>query len=61
MEFSWHKNNDPHADVDFEWTPAEKTAGFVTWTVGGLTAKVPIKSFGVFVLQRAIKAAEVED
>ena len=60
MEFSWHKNNDPHADVDFEWTPAEKTAGFVTWTVGGLTAKVPIKSFGVFVLQRAIKAAEVE-
>ena len=60
MEFSWHKNNDPHADVDFEWTPAEKTYGFVTWTVGGLTAKEPIKSVGVFVLQRAIKAAEVE-
>ena len=61
MEFSWHKNNDPHADVDFEWTPSEKTAGFVTWTVGGLTAKQPIVSLGVFVLQRAIKAAEVED
>lgn len=60
MEFSWHKNNDPHVDVDFEWTPEEKTYGFVTWTVSGLTAKEPIKSFGVFVLQRAIKAAEVE-
>ena len=60
MEFSWHKNNDPHADVDFEWTPSEKTAGFVTWTVSGLTAKEPIRSMGVFVLQRVIKAAEVE-
>ena len=60
MEFSWHKNNDPHADVDYEWTPAEKTAGYVTWTVSGLTAKEPIVSFGVFVLQRAIKAGEVE-
>jgi len=29
--------------------------------VGGLTAKQPIVSLGVFVLQRAIKAAEVED
>ena len=61
MEFSWHENNDPHADTNFEWTPSEKTAGFVTWTVGGLTAKQPIVSLGVFVLQRAIKAAEVEE
>ena len=61
MEFSWHKNNDPHADVDFEWNSSEKTAGFVTWTVGGLTAKHPIVSLGVFVLQRVINAAEVED
>ena len=60
MEFSWHENNDPHKDVNFEWTPSEKTAGFVTWTVEGLTAKEPIRSMGVFVLQRAIKAAEVE-
>jgi len=60
MEFSWHENNDPHAPVNYEWTPSEKTAGFVTWTVSGLTAKEPIKSMGVFVLQRAIKAAEVE-
>jgi hypothetical protein len=29
--------------------------------VGGLTAKEPIRSVGVFVLQRVIKAAEVED
>ena len=61
MEFSWHENNDPRKPVDFEWTPSEKTAGFVTWTVGGLTAKQPITSLGVFVLQRAIKAAEVEN
>ena len=60
MEFSWHENNDPHKDVNFEWTPSEKTAGFITWTVEGLTAKEPIRSMGVFVLQRAIKAAEVE-
>ena len=60
MEFSWHENNDPHKDVNFEWTPSEKTAGFVTWMVEGLTAKEPIRSMGVFVLQRAIKAAEVE-
>ena len=61
MEFSWHENNDPRKPVDFEWTPSEKTAGFVTWTVSGLTAKEPIRSLGVFVLQRAIKAAEVEN
>ncbi len=60
MEFSWHENNDPYATVNFERTPTEKTAGFVTWTVSGLTAKEPIRSMGVFVLQRAIKAAEVE-
>ena len=60
MEFSWHENNDPNKASIFEWTPSEKTAGFVTWTVGGLTAKQPIVSLGVFVLQRAIKAAEVE-
>ena len=61
MEFSWRENNDPHGDANFEWTPSEKTAGFVTWTVSGLTAKEPITSFGVFVLQRAIKAANLED
>ena len=60
MEFSWHENNDPHAATNFEWTPSEKTAGFVTWTVSGLTAKQPIVSLGVFVLQRAIKAGALE-
>ena len=61
MEFSWRENNDPHGTINFERTPTETTAGFVTWTVGGLTAKQPIRSVGVFVLQRVIKAAEVED
>ena len=61
MEFSWHEQNDPHAAVNFERTPTEKTAGYVTWTVSGLTAKEPIRSLGVFVLQRAIKAGEIEE
>ncbi len=61
MEFSWHEGNDPSKPVDFERTPTEKTAGFVTWTVSGLTAKEPIVSFGVFVLRRMIKAAEIEE
>lgn len=61
MEFSWHENNDPGKASIFEWTPSEKTSGFVTWTVSGLTARQPIVSMGVFVLQRAIKAAEVEE
>ena len=61
MEFSWRENNDPHGTINFERTPTEKTAGFVTWTVSGLTAKEPITSVGVFVQQRAIKAVEIED
>ena len=60
MEFSWRENNDPHGTINFERTPTETTAGFVTWTVGGLTAKQPIVSLGVFVLQRAIKAGALE-
>jgi hypothetical protein len=60
MVFSWHENNDPEKPTVFERTPAEKTAGFVEWTVGGLTAKEPIHSLGTFVLQRVLAAAEVE-
>ena len=60
MEFSWRENNDPHGTINFERTPTETTAGFVTWTVSGLTAKEPIRSVGVFVLQRAIKAGALE-
>ena len=60
MVFSWHENNDPAMPTMFERTPAEKTAGFVEWTVGGLTAKEPIHSLGVFTLQRVLPAAELE-
>lgn len=60
MAFSWHENNDPAKPVVFERTPAEKTSGFVEWTVGGLTAKEPIHSVGVFVLQRVVAAGEIE-
>ena len=60
MVFSWHENNDPSKPAVFERTPAEKTAGFVEWTVGGLTAKEPIHSLGTFVLQRVLPAGELE-
>jgi hypothetical protein len=60
MEFSWHENNDPHGTVNFSRTPTEKTAGYVTWGVSGLTAKEPIVSFGVFVLQRVFNAPVIE-
>ena len=60
MQFSWHENNDPHGTANFNRTPTEKTAGYVTWGVSGLTAKEPIVSFGVFVLQRVFNAPVVE-
>ena len=60
MVFSWHENNDPSMPTMFERTPGEKTAGFVEWTVGGLTAKEPIHSLGTFVLQRVLPAGELE-
>lgn len=60
MVFSWHENNDPEKPVVFERTPEEKTWGFVEWTVGGLTAKEPIRSLGSFVLQRVVAAGAIE-
>ncbi len=61
MVFSWHENNDPAKPAVFERTPEEKTWGFVEWTVGGLTAKEPIRSVGSFVLQRVFAAGEIEE
>ena len=61
MVFSWHENNDPEKPAVFERTPEEKTAGFVEWTVGGLTAKEPIRSVGTFVLQRVMAAGSIEE
>ena len=60
MVFSWHEGNDPEKPTMFERTPDEKTFGFVEWTVGGLTAKEPIRSVGTFVLERVVAAGALE-
>ena len=60
LYLSWHKLNNPTADVDFEHNPNEATAGFATWTVGGLISSGPIKSMGIFYLKRIADAGVVE-
>ena len=68
LYFSWHERNDPDADIYFEHNPGETTAGFATWTVGGLvsggqitsTSKGEINSIGVFYLKRIAEVAEIE-
>ena len=60
LHLSWHKRNDPEADVDFVSNPEETTAGFATWTVGGLVSGGNIKSVGVFYLKRIAEVGEVE-
>ena len=60
LYLSWHKLNNPTADVDFEHNPNEATAGFATWTVGGLISSGPIKSMGIFYLKRIAEVGEVE-
>ena len=61
LYLSWHKQNNPTEDVDFEHNPEEATAGFATWTVGGLISNGPIKSMGIFYLKRIADVGEVED
>ena len=60
LYLSWHKLNNPTADVDFEHNPNEATAGFATWTVGGLISSGPIKSMGIFYLKRIAEVGEIE-
>ena len=40
--------------------PNETTAGFATWTVGGLLSSGPIYSMGIFYLKRIADAGVVE-
>ena len=61
LYLSWHKLNNPTEDVDFEHNPNEVTAGFATWTVGGLISSGPIKSMGIFYLKRIADVGEIED
>ena len=58
---SWHKYNDPNEDVDFERNPDETTAGYATWSVGGLLSGGQINSIGVFYLKRIAEVGEIED
>ncbi len=60
LYLSWHKLNNPTEDVDFEHNPNEVTAGFATWTVGGLISSGPIKSMGIFYLKRIADVGEIE-
>ena len=61
LYLSWHKLNNPTEDVDFEHNPNEVTAGFATWTVGGLLSTGPIKSMGIFYLKRLAEVGVIED
>ena len=60
LYLSWHKLNNPTEDVDFEHNPNETTAGFATWTVGGLLSSGPIYSMGIFYLKRIADVGEIE-
>lgn len=61
LYLSWHKQNNPTEDVDFEHNVEETTAGFATWTVGGLISNGPINSMGIFYLKRIADTGEIED
>ena len=61
LYLSWHKQNAPAEDIDFEHNPEETTAGFATWTVGGLLSTGPIQSLGIFYLKRIADVGELEN
>ena len=61
LYLSWHKQNAPAEDIDFEHNLEETTAGFATWTVGGLLSTGPIQSMGIFYLKRIADVGEIEN
>ena len=60
LYLSWHKRNIATEDIDFEHNPNETTAGFATWTVGGLLSSGPIYSMGIFYLKRIAEVGVIE-
>ena len=60
LHLSWHKLNNPTEAVDFEHNPEETTAGYATWSVGGLLSTGSINSLGVFYLKRIADVGTVE-
>ena len=61
LYLSWHKLNNPTEAVDFEHNPDEATAGYATWSVGGLISNGPINSMGIFYLKRVAEVGTVEE
>ena len=60
LDFSWHEQGNRALPEHFPYNADETTSGVVTWEVGGLISKGPIKSVGTFALRRVFKAAELE-
>ena len=60
LDFSWHEQGNRALPEHFPYNADEMTSGVVTWEVGGLISKGPIKSVGTFTLRRVFKAAELE-
>ena len=60
LDFSWHELGNRALPEHFPYNADETTSGVVTWEVGGLISKGPIKSVGTFTLRRVFKAAELE-
>ena len=60
LDLSWHEQGDPALPVRFPYNADETTSGVVTWEVGGLSAKGPIKSTGTFSLKRVFQAKALE-
>ena len=61
LDFSWHEQGNRALPEHFPFNADETTSGVVTWEVGGLISKGPIKSVGTFTLRRVFKAAELEE
>ena len=61
LDFSWHEQGNRALPESFPYNADETTSGVVTWEVGGLISKGPIKSVGTFTLRRVFKAAELEE
>ena len=61
IDFSWHEQGNRALPVHFPYNADETTSGVVTWEVGGLISKGPIKSVGTFALRRVFKAKELEE
>ena len=61
LDFSWHELGNRALPEYFPYNADETTSGVVTWEVGGLISKGPIKSVGTFTLRRVFKAAELEE